>query len=436
MKICYICGNSIDVNDEYCPGCGRPIGKICPNCGYENSIDSEYCEQCEKPLNGKNEEHEEREEHIGIPKRGQIILSVAIALVAVIAVLTIPRIIGGSGAGSGTGAGSGAGSGTGAGSSAGSGTGAGSGAGSGTGAAIGEGEDPGGQTALADGVPSDATLIGDNYYKVYNLANINTWQKAQQYCAEKGGHLAVITSEELNDELYILCRSQGFNTAFFGFSDAGSEGDWLWVTQAQPGYRNWGVGEPSCVNRDEDYAMFSTTERSGEWDDAPFGYETTAFICQWGDAGIEDSEVIIEIPEDALVYNGHSYYVFDNGMESWGEAEQYCKSLGGYMACINDAAENEEVYKYMMHCHYICAFFGYSDKEHEGIWEWYGNDKSTFEDWGVNVHGVQQPNQDAVNSDYAQLLWNKYLTGGLWNDAVFGENTNAYICEWDTVREE
>ena len=284
-------------------------------------------------------------------------------------------------------------------------------------------------------IPFDAALINGNYYKVYHLDEIDTWQKAQQYCIEQGGHLAVITSQELNDSLYKLCRSQGFETAFFGFSDAGSEGEWLWVTQSQPAYLNWGVSEPNSGSSEEDFAIFSTSERNGTWNDSSFGYETTAFICQGGDAGIEDSKKELKIPDDALVYEGHSYYLFDNDMKSWAEAEQYCRSLGGYMAIINNSEENEMLYNYMTEHDYKAAFFGYSDKEKEGKWLWYGDDRSTFEDWGVNVRGVKEPNQDKPYSDYAQLLVTLEKEKGHWNDAVFGTYSHAYICEWNTVKE-
>ena len=178
--------------------------------------------------------------------------------------------------------------------------------------------------------------------------------------------------------------------------------------------------------------MFSTTENNGSWNDSEFGYETSAFICQWGDEGIEHSEIQISIPDDALVFEGHSYYLFDNGMKSWAEAEQYCKSLGGYMAIINNDDENEVLYDYMRECGYKAAFFGYSDKEEEGTWRWFGDDRSSFEDWGVNDLGEEEPNGDAPYEDYAQF--NTEMNDGYWNDSKFGYNTHAYICEWNTVK--
>ena len=283
-----------------------------------------------------------------------------------------------------------------------------------------------------DRIPNDAVQIGENYYKVYHLDEIDSWQKAQQYCVGQGGHLAVITSDELNTALYKLCLSQGFETAFFGFSDAGSEGNWVWVTQEQPAYRNWGPSEPNSGIYREDFAMFSTSEKNGMWNDSSFGHETTAFICQWGDDGIEHSEIETRIPDDAFVFEGHSYYLFDNGMGSWAEAEQYCKSLGGYMAIINNAGENEALYEHMLDHGYKAAFFGYSDKEKEGTWSWFGDDRSSFEDWGVNDLGEQEPNGDAPYEDYAEFSTDMH--NGYWNDSRYGYDTHAYFCEWNTVQ--
>ena len=280
-------------------------------------------------------------------------------------------------------------------------------------------------------VPEGATRIGNNYYKIYQLDDIRTWPMAKEYCESLGGHLAVITSDSLNDELYDLCLKNGYQTAFFGFSDTDTEGHWRWVTSAQPGYRNWGPSEPNSGNYAEDYAMFSTSEKNGTWNDSDFGYETTAFICQWGDDGIHDDEVITDIPSDAIVYRGHSYYLFDNGMTSWAEAQQYCMSRGGDMAVINDSEENEMLYRYMRDCGYGYAFFGYTDKEGEGIWRWVTADTSSFEDWGVNDDGEREPNDDHPYEDYAEFSID--LHDGYWNDSRFGWDTTAYICEWNTT---
>ena len=37
-------------------------------------------------------------------------------------------------------------------------------------------------------------------------------------------------------------------------------------------------------------------------------------------------------------YDGHHYEIYD-GRYSWTEAEQFCESLGGYLACVTSAGE-------------------------------------------------------------------------------------------------
>ena len=280
-------------------------------------------------------------------------------------------------------------------------------------------------------IPDEALFYDENYYMVYDVNGVNSWQQAEDYCEGLGGHLAVITSDGLNDELYRLVRSNGYSSAFFGFSDVASEGHWRWVTQNQPGYRNWGPTEPNSASYAEDFAMFSTSEADGTWNDSEFGFETTAFICQWGDNNIDHAVVTTDIPDDAIVYNGHSYYIFDNGMGSWAEAQQYCMSRGGDMAVINDSEENEMLYDYMLSMGLEEAFFGYTDKENEGYWSWVSADTSTFEDWGVNDEGEREPNNDHPYEDYAEFYVG--MRDGHWNDSRFGYDGTAYICEWNTT---
>ena len=149
-----------------------------------------------------------------------------------------------------------------------------------------------------------------------------------------------------------------------------------------------------------------------------------------GDSG--GSEEQSSIPEDALVHGGHSYYLFDNGMHSFDEAQQYCESRGGYLAVINNSGENEALYQYMRDCGYRYAHFGYTDRDREGTWHWVSNDSSSFEDWGVNEKGEQEPNADTEKEDYAVFCAD--LTDGHWNDSQYGWNSYAYLCEWDTTR--
>lgn len=120
----------------------------------------------------------------------------------------------------------------------------------------------------------------------YQLFDISlTWNEAKEYCEKLGGHLATITTREENDFLYDLMVDNGYQGAYFGFTDCEEEGVWKWVTNEEVLYTNWHSGEPNGENIQEDYAMFYYKFSDGTWNDGDFGGQTVnggnAFICEW-----------------------------------------------------------------------------------------------------------------------------------------------------------
>ena len=83
------------------------------------------------------------------------------------------------------------------------------------------------------------------------------------------------------------------------------------------------------------------------------------------------------IPKDALIYSGHSYYIYSNVAETWEAAKAYCEVLGGHLAVINDAAENSELYKYKVQQGYATVYLGLTDANHEGEWTWVTGEPGT-----------------------------------------------------------
>ena len=147
---------------------------------------------------------------------------------------------------------------------------------------------------------------------------------------------------------------------------------------------------------------------------------------QYNDVTLEKAS---QIPKDAFVYHGHSYYIYSD-VSTWEEALAYCRSLGGYLAVINNAGENDALFNYMKSCGYESAYFGYTDAGSEGRWRWVPEDSSSYVNWSKT-----EPNNDLSCENYAMFYYN--FVDGSWNDGEFNgrtvRDTTAFICEWNAL---
>lgn len=143
-------------------------------------------------------------------------------------------------------------------------------------------------------IPDGAVELNGHYYFIYNEDTITDWNAALQYCNARNGYLATITSQEENDFLYSYIKQEGYESAYFGLSDAASEGTWTWANGEAVTYTNWHKNEPNGENSGEDYALFYYKYSDGTWNDGDFGNRTvnsgTAFICEWGEYEVGESE--------------------------------------------------------------------------------------------------------------------------------------------------
>ena len=125
-----------------------------------------------------------------------------------------------------------------------------------------------------------------HYYYLYFDSDVNSYEKALEFCKKKGGYLATLTSKKENDFVFSYMKKCGYDSAYFGLSDAKVEGFWKWCNGEKVSYTNWHSGEPNGENSREDYAMFYYKYNDGTWNDGDFGGSTanggTAFICEWG----------------------------------------------------------------------------------------------------------------------------------------------------------
>lgn len=100
----------------------------------------------------------------------------------------------------------------------------------------------------------------------------------------------------------------------------------------------------------------------------------------------------------------------------------YCEELGGYPASILNEEESKFLYECMLREGYYYAYFGYTDEESEGNWEWVSGEAGIYENWyAADVDNYRE-------EDYA-MLWQQ--RPGYWNDGGLREgDLAAFICEW------
>ncbi len=126
---------------------------------------------------------------------------------------------------------------------------------------------------------------------------------------------------------------------------------------------------------------------------------------------------------------GHRYQFFEAVDMEFEEVEEFCESLGGYLATISSEIENEFLYKMMKENGFSNAYFGYSDAEEEGVWKWLNGENIFYENWAEG-----EPNNSG-EEDYAMFYYQ--FTDGKWNDGNFGNGTvnddKVFICEWDSL---
>lgn len=139
------------------------------------------------------------------------------------------------------------------------------------------------------------------------------------------------------------------------------------------------------------------------------------------------------VPENAIEFNGHYYTAFTDDL-SWDDAKKACEKMGGHLATISSAAENDAVVNLCKSTSKGIYWLGaYSDGK--GGWKWVTKEKFDFNSWDKN-----QPSKSGEK--YAQIYAENYENNdhiGKWNDSNsfkgdiswFSVKNVGYICEFE-----
>lgn len=115
---------------------------------------------------------------------------------------------------------------------------------------------------------------------------------AERYCAQRGGHLAAITSEEENQFVCRLFEDGGGSGYILGGTDREEEGTWTWMSGEPWEFTFWypgggaGTYEPNngYGGGDENY-LYADRSRDWHWVDFFGEYDQEQsqypFLCEW-----------------------------------------------------------------------------------------------------------------------------------------------------------
>ncbi|MBM3878584.1 MAG: LEPR-XLL domain-containing protein [Verrucomicrobia bacterium] len=103
----------------------------------------------------------------------------------------------------------------------------------------------------------------------------------------------------------------------------------------------------------------------------------------------------------------HAYFLTPEAMP-WAEAEVYATSLGGHLASLGDAAEQELVAEWFAAAN---PWIGLTDRTTEGTWLWTDGGTADYTFWDQG-----EPNDSDGRADFA-FMWH----GGPWQDSRGGE---------------
>lgn len=157
---------------------------------------------------------------------------------------------------------------------------------------------------------------------------------------------------------------------------------------------------------------------------------------------LQGFSVVSSASDEAQVFEGHRYQVFDESM-TWTEAKAYCESLGGYLATITSEEENTFITDILKNGERNVYWIGgYKD---DNIWHWVTGEEFNYTHWAR----CQPDNNTASGGEDKLQIYrnsNPVVSGnglGAWNDlndsgtcgnqSFFGLKNHGFICEWGSI---
>jgi len=262
-----------------------------------------------------------------------------------------------------------------------------------------------------------------------------TWIKSKQFCERRGSVLAILDSEQINNDI-TSAVTENFPTSTFwiGAYDQSHEGQWVWDAKGTNiSYSNWGNGEPNG-GTGENCATLAPTGDSTAWEDDNCNKESN-FICQ----KLPDECGVVTIPDSCSEptvapsscdppfadFGGGCFFVPPGNYSvllSWFEARDMCDTMGAKLGYILNSQEEDALTAFMTaqtfpgNCNY---WIGLNDLNNDRIWTWEGiNQPANYTRWYPGFPGEL----------YYQCVYTNTACIGGWGNIYACSDKHLFIC--------
>ena len=108
-----------------------------------------------------------------------------------------------------------------------------------------------------------------------------------------------------------------------------------------------------------------------------------------------------------------SIYFFNPATLTADSAERFAVNLGGHLASIQSASQNDSIVKWLtVPGHSGAVWLGFNDVTTEGKFLWTDGSDTTYKNWAIG-----KPNAATANDDYVNL-WISGADSSKWNDTI------------------
>uniref|UniRef100_A0A663E6M4 Macrophage mannose receptor 1-like n=1 Tax=Aquila chrysaetos chrysaetos TaxID=223781 RepID=A0A663E6M4_AQUCH len=201
-------------------------------------------------------------------------------------------------------------------------------------------EEPGAEEVTYPGCQKGWMKHGFYCYSVGQLPA--TFSEAKQICKENKGFLATVTDRY---EQAFLTSVIGFNPAkyfWIGLSDTEEQGTFRWASGDAVTFTHWNTGMPG---RESGCVAMITGTSAGLWDILNCE-ETNMFLCKQLVEGVTPPPPPVTTPLpscpegwQSIPQSSSCFKVGREKMQTWFGARDFCRAIGGDLACIHSEEE-------------------------------------------------------------------------------------------------